>query len=245
MDYYRAIITELEALADPRQAAISQRFFKTAPGQYGAGDIFWGIKVPQQRSVAKKYAAAAAGEIERLLHSPIHEQRLVALLILIEQYGQAEADGRAKISEFYLRHLKSVNNWDLVDLSTPKILGPYLFPEHKGTGSPRAAAILDNLVSSQNLWERRIAMLSAFYPISRGRHQEAFRLAKRLLSDQHDLIHKAVGWMLRETGKKAGTDKLRGFLDAYAVRLPRTALRYAIERLPEDERRAYLAKRPV
>lgn len=230
---------EIGSKASRRQAAILQRFFKTGPGQYGAGDVFLGLKVPVQRTIAGRYANLARTDIQRLLSSPIHEFRLIALLILIEQYERAKTAAERKTAvDFYLKNTRRINNWDLVDLSAPKILGDFLFQ----TNASRSGRVLllEKLVASSNLWERRIAIISTYAFIRAGRSAETFRLAERLLGDKHDLIHKAVGWMLREVGKRAGEPQLKRFLDRNLSRLPRTTLRYAIERLRPAERQRYL-----
>jgi len=222
---------ELKSLANPKQAVILQRFFKTGPGQYGEGDKFLGIKVPVQRQVAGRFGHLSLSEIKKLLNSPIHEERLVALLILVSQFQAAPAVGQRQIFNFYLKNLQRVNNWDLVDLSAPNIVGQYLLRR------PRSA--LHRLVRSRNLWARRVAIIATYAFIKKGDYTDTLRLAKLLLTDRHDLIHKVVGWMLREVGK--GDQKvLEGFLLKNVKLMPRTSLRYSIERLPEKRRRFYL-----
>ncbi len=233
----RRLEKELKSQADKAQAVHLQRFFKTGPGQYGAGDIFLGIKVPPQRQIVKEYGSLALPELQYFLDSPIHEFRLVALLIMMKQYQKAQDEKtKEKIVAFYLKNRRRVNNWDLVDLSAPKILGDYLLTH------PGKIKLLDKLARSQNLWERRIAILSTFSFICQGRTQEALRIIRCLLHDQEDLINKAVGWMLREIGKRASQETLRSFLDKEAGTMPRVALRYAIERLSPREREIYLKK---
>lgn len=233
------LVKELKAAANKPQAAHLQRFFKTGPGQYGAGDVFLGIKVPHQRLLARKYTNLGLAEIKQLLASPFHEFRLVGLLFLVDQYEKARKDkNRARqqsIVEFYLENTDRINNWDLVDLSVYKILGDYLL-DHK---APRK--ILDKLVTSKNMWERRMAMVGSYAFIRAGRVDETLRLAEKLLKDENDLIHKAVGWMLREVGKRADEQELTGFLDKHYQSMPRTALRYAIERLSPRQREHYLS----
>ncbi len=243
MKIYSQIIAEMKSFANKEQGQNLSRFFKTGPGQYGEGDIFLGIKVPVQRQLAKKYRLASLADIKKLLASPIHEHRLVGLLILVSQYEKADEARQEEIAKFYLQNLKAVNNWDLVDLSTPKILGHYFFRHLPKRLSVEVFETLHSLADSKNLWERRIAMLSTFYSIYQGRHQETVVIAKKLLRDKHDLIHKAVGWMLREMGKRVSRDELLLFLDKNLANIPRTALRYAIEHLPEKQRQAYLKKR--
>lgn len=226
---------ELRSHANKSQASILRRFFKTGPGEYGTGDVFLGLKVPLQRRIALKYRDLGLAGVKELLASPIHEFRLVGLLILIEQYAAAKEEKIKKtIVDFYLRHTKHINNWDLVDLSVYKILGDWLLSHNR--------TILFKLAKSKNLWERRMAMIATFAFIKVGRAEDTFLIAQKLLRDEHDLIHKAVGWMLREAGKRVSEPALINFLDAQAGRIPRTALRYAIERLPAARRKYYLAK---
>ncbi|MFA5155690.1 MAG: DNA alkylation repair protein [Patescibacteria group bacterium] len=236
MSDLRQIKAELNRQANKPQAAILQRFFKTAPGQYGAGDVFLGLKVPLQRQIAKKYAALDRTGLRTLLNSKIHEFRLVALLILVAQYEAADnlADKKSVV-DFYLQNAGRINNWDLVDLSVYKILGDYA----RRTGE---TAILYRLAASRNLWERRMAIVATYALIKAGQTKDTFALAKKLLRDEHDLIHKAVGWMLREAGKRVGETELRRFLDAHHRLMPRTALRYAIERFSPRDRERYLIK---
>ncbi|HEX9677190.1 DNA alkylation repair protein [Nitrososphaera sp.] len=218
---------ELRTLSDPNKARVLQGFFKTGPGQYGQGDIFLGITVPQSREVAKKHAGAGMDEVRELLYSKIHEERLVALLILVDKFKLDPEN----VARFYLDNLGKVNNWDLVDLTAPKILGPFL---EKGDRS-----LLYRLAKSRVLWERRAAMLATFHFIHNCDFRDALKISKILLCDEHDLMHKAVGWMLREIGKRdAKTEET--FLRKYYKKMPRTMLRYAIEKFPERKRRAYL-----
>jgi 3-methyladenine DNA glycosylase AlkD len=225
--------TELQALADPEKAVLLARFFKTGKGQYGEGDIFLGIVVPKQRTVARKYAALSLRDIRRLLASKIHEHRLVALLILVDKYGEANGEGKQEIVDFYLGHTKHINNWDLVDLSAPRILGDFL--------SDKDRTVLYRLARSKNLWERRISILSTLAFIRRNDFVDTLRIAESLLEDDHDLIHKAVGWMLREVGKKDLKTE-EDFLRRHYRRMPRTMLRYAIERFEEEKRRFFLGR---
>ncbi len=231
------ITKELKSLANAEAAVGLARFFKTAKGQYGAGDIFLGISVPLSRKIALKYINLDLKDISILLDSKYHEFRLVALLILIAKYQKTnERKIKTKIVNFYLKHTKRINNWDLVDLSVAKILGDYLVLEEG------KLKILDKLAVSKNLWERRIAMVATYAFIQKGRAEVTFNLAKKLLNDEHDLMHKAVGWMLREVGKRVSREKLTSFLDENVKQIPRTALRYAIEHLSEAERKYYLKK---
>ena len=211
----------------------SARFFKTGPGEYGAGDIFAGLTVPACRIIAKHYHELKLSEIKKLLHSPIHETRLIGFLILVEQFRREKKLEREKIFKFYLANLKRANNWDLVDLSAPKIAGVCLVNKPKD--------ILFKLAQSKNLWGRRVAMVSTYAFIQANHLTTTFKLAELLKSDRHDLMHKAIGWMLREAGKK-DERKLEKFLRQHLTSLPRTTLRYAIERFPEAKRQKYLKK---
>lgn len=223
--------SDLRKHADPDRARTLQNFFKTGKGEYGEGDVFIGVMVPDSRKVAKKHSGIRLWEVEELLKSPIHEERLVAVLILVEKF---EAGEREKVADFYLRHARRVNNWDLVDLSAHKILGEWVMES-------RDSAILYRLAKSESLWERRIAIISTFAFIRRGVFGDTLKIAEMLLGDRQDLMHKAVGWMLREVGKR-DEKVLTGFLDRHLADMPRTALRYAIERLPEGKRKRYMAK---
>lgn len=218
----------LKKLATPERAAASMRFFKTGPGQYGEGDIFIGLSVPQIRSVVKTFQELSLTETEKLLHSPIHEERLTALLIWV---GQFKKGSQKEIVELYLKNTAYINNWDLVDTSAAQIIGSYFY---------KNPSLLSELARSKSLWERRIAMIATFYFIRLGEPTETFKIAKILLSDSHDLMHKAIGWMLREVGKNCSKEILEDFLRENYLALPRTALRYAIERFPEKERKAWL-----
>jgi 3-methyladenine DNA glycosylase AlkD len=229
-----ALRRDLAALADPVKARVLAGFFKTAPGQYGHGDVFLGIPVPRQRTVVRAYRSLPLNSIATLLASDIHEHRLTALLILIERYRTAAADERNRLLDFYLSHLAGVNNWDLVDVSAPAVLGDCLLRHGQRRG------LLMRLARSENLWERRIAVVATFAFIRNGRFAETLRVARLLLADRQDLIHKAVGWMLREVGKRDPAAE-HAFLKEHAAKMPRTMLRYAIERFPQDTRRAYMA----
>ena len=222
---------ELQNSANPKQAVNLQRFFKTGPGEYGEGDVFLGIKVPVQRQVAKKYPDLSLAEIQQLLRSKIHEHRMVALFILVRQYEKGDTELKKKIFDLYLKNTKNINNWDLVDLSSPNIVGNYLL------NKPRK--ILYRLAKSKLLWERRIAVLATFAFIRQNDFRDALALAKMLLNDKHDLMHKAVGWMLREAGKRDQILEVR-FLDKYARKMPRTMLRYAIEKFSQAKRNHFL-----
>jgi len=223
----------LKSHASQKKAKVLQHFFKTALGEYGEGDIFLGVIVPQSRVIAKKYKNLALSDIKKLLHSKIHEERLIALLILVHNFQKSSKQGKKKIYEFYLKNTKYINNWDLVDLSAAKIVGAYLFENKKGV------SVLKKLAKSKNIWERRIAVLSTFYFINNGEYSESLEISKILLKDEHDLIHKAVGWMLREIGKKSLKTEEEFLKKNYRL-IPRTMLRYAIERFPEKKKQAYL-----
>jgi 3-methyladenine DNA glycosylase AlkD len=228
-----AVRKRLSGLADASVAESSRRFFKTAAGEYGHGDRFIGIRVPVLRKVAREFRSASIPVALALLRSPLHEERLLALFILVDRYARGAPAERQRIYEQYLKHVrKHVNNWDLVDSSAHLIVGAHL--------ENRDRAILTELAGSQVLWERRVAMIATFWFIRRGSFDDALAIAELLLDDEHDLIHKAVGWMLREVGNRdaAAADR---FLRRHCRRMPRTMLRYAIERLPERTRRAYLA----
>ena len=224
---------DLQKLKSPEKAKIYARFFKTGKGQYGEGDIFLGLKVPETREISKKYINLNFVDIEKLLLSKIHEERLCALLILVEKYKKSYLGSKKEIIDFYLKNAKNVNNWDLVDLTADKILGNYLFNKDK--------SILYKLAKSGNLWKRRIAIISTFYFIKNKKYDNTFKISEMLLNDNHDLIHKAVGWMLREVGKR-DEKELCKFLDKHYKIMPRTMLRYAIERLDRKKKKYYLRK---
>lgn len=223
---------EILAGSSSKRAATLGRFFKTGKGEYGEGDRFLGLTVPQTRKIAQKYASLDLEHILGLLKSEYHEERLVGWLILVQQYEKGNSADKKKIFELYLNNLPLLNNWDFVDLTAPKIVGNYLL-SYEDNG------LLQKLARSDNLWERRVAIVSTYALIKTGRFKETLNIAEMLLKDTHDLIHKAVGWMLREVGKK---DKrtLERFLKKNYAHMPRTALRYSIERFPEKERKNYL-----
>jgi 3-methyladenine DNA glycosylase AlkD len=225
---------ELSRNSNKEQANLLQRFFKTGPGEYGEGDIFIGIKVPVLRSIAKKNKDTSYKEIKQLLKSKIHEKRLVSLMILIFRYQMADENEKLKIFNIYLNNTNRINNWDLIDLTAPRIIGDYLLDKDK--------SLLINLAKSKNLWERRIAVLSTFQFIKYNQFDFSLKISKILLNDPHDLIHKAVGWMLREIGKR-NLDVEEKFLKAHYSKMPRTMLRYAIEKFPEKKRKGYLRKK--
>ncbi len=225
----------LREAIDPEKAVILPRFFKAGPGEYAEGDQFLGITVPAQRVIVKKYAhRLTMGEVTRLLQSRWHEERLTALLILVAKYNKGAPATKNTIFDLYLDNTAYINNWDLVDSSAEYIVGPYL------NDSDYKMKVLEKLAYSKDLWERRIAMLSTFHYIKQGRADEALVIAGILLHDSHDLIQKAVGWMLREIGKRCDQALLLAFLDQHAHNMPRTTLRYAIEHLSPDTRAHYL-----
>lgn len=221
---------DLRSLAAPGKAKVLQRFFRTGRGEYGEGDVFLGVTVPGSRRVAKKYADISLQDVKMLLHSKIHEERMVALLILVDKY-RSDPEGMVR---FYLDNLAHVNNWDLVDLTAPKILGAFL--------QCRDRSLLYRLARSGNLWERRVAIITTQAFIKEGDFDDTIKIAGILLGDENDLIHKAVGWMLREVGKNDMAAE-EAFLKKHYREMPRTMLRYAIERFPERKRRAYLEGR--
>ena len=227
------IKSDLSQLGNPEKARILSRFFKTAKGQYGEGDIFLGIPVPEQRKVAKKYSNLPLNDLQELLSSEVHEHRLTALLILVNKYNKADSASKTIIFNFYMKNTTNINNWDLVDLSAPKIVGDYLLNKDR--------SVLFKLARSDNLWERRIAVLSTFTFIKNNDFKDTLKISKVLLLDDHDLIHKAVGWMLREIGKRDQEIEER-FLKKHYTQMPRTMLRYAIEKLNERKRKFYLGK---
>lgn len=224
----------LRSLGSPEQAANLARFFKTDPGQYGEGDQFIGVKVPVIRKVAKEFKSLPLAEVECLLHSEIHEERLLALVILVGQFEKADNAVRKRIYDLYLGNTAHINNWDLVDLSAPKIVGRHL--------ETRSRRPLYRLAKSANLWERRISIVATGWFIWRDDFADTLKIAEILLNDEDDLIHKAVGWMLREVGKRDEA-ALVEFLDEHCRVMPRTMLRYSIEKFPEKKRQSYLKKK--
>lgn len=219
------------ALGIPEQAAISQRFFKTGPGEYGEGDVFLGIKVPVLRKLAKEYSDLPYKNVKAILGSKYHELRLMALLVMVDQFSKGDQKKKKSIYSLYLKSTRFINNWDLVDSSAHHIVGPYLINVSK--------APLYKLAQSGLLWERRIAIMSTFYYIKNNKYSEALKISEMLLADKEDLIHKAVGWMLREIGKR-DLPREEAFLKQHYRNMPRTMLRYAIERFPEPKRKKYL-----
>ena len=221
----------LQSLANPQYAMVSQRFFKTGPGQYGEGDVFIGIRVPVLRKLVPGYYERPLSEITRLLHSPIHEARMLALLVLVRKFTVGDGTMKKNIYHAYLKNTDYINNWDLVDCSAEHIVGAYLWGKNR--------IPLYRLAHSDDLWKRRIAILSTFHDIKRNAFDETLLISEMLLEDAEDLIHKAVGWMLREIGKRH-LETEESFLKKHYRTMPRTMLRYAIEKFPEPERQRYL-----
>jgi 3-methyladenine DNA glycosylase AlkD len=225
--------TSLRSLGSPGDAAFLAGFFKTGPREYGEGDVFIGVRVPAIRKVARQFKALPLTEVESLLRSPFHEERLAALVVLVMQAAKADAKTLRQIYDLYLANTRHVNNWDLVDLSAPQIVGAYL--------ADKSRRPLYRLAKSSWLWERRISILATFHFIRLGDFADTLKIAGLLLGDREDLMHKAVGWMLREVGKR-DVVALEQFLGQHGRVMPRTMLRYAIERFPEKKRRRYLEK---
>jgi 3-methyladenine DNA glycosylase AlkD len=231
-----ALKKQLETLKNEKQAAQLQRYFKTGKGEYAAGDVFLGIKVPIQRKICKNYYPLPLNDLQNLMDSKIHEHRMCALFILVRKYQRAKKDEaeKEKIFHFYIYNAKlgNINNWDLVDLSAPNIVGDFLLNNDK--------SILYKMAVSYSLWERRIAVLASFAFIKKNKFEASFRLAEMLMNDKHDLIHKAVGWMLREIGKRNPKAE-EMFLNMHYKKMPRTMLRYAIEKFSKEKRKMYLS----
>jgi 3-methyladenine DNA glycosylase AlkD len=221
----------LKQLANKEKAEVLQRFFKTGPGEYGEGDVFIGAKVPDLRKVAKDFRDISIKDVMVLLESAIHEERLLALLILVRQYAKGNETTQKGIYTLYLNNTKYINNWDLVDVTAQHIVGDYLMDKNK--------APLYRLAKSEDLWERRISIMATFYFIKHERYQDTLKIAAILLNDKEDLIHKAVGWMLREIGKRDRVIE-ETFLKQHYQGMPRTMLRYAIEKFSEPKRQQYL-----
>jgi 3-methyladenine DNA glycosylase AlkD len=227
------ILIDLHKMANKQKSQLLARFFKTGEGEYGEGDVFWGITMPQIRSVIKNYYRdLTLSEVQKLLDNEVHEVRMAGVLTLVYKYErQAELNEQKAIYNFYLKNAKQINNWDLVDVTCPHIMGAYLLNNDR--------AILYKLVKSKNLWERRMSILATAWFIREKQYADTLKLAELLLTDKHDLIHKAVGWMLREVGKR-DVDILRKFLEKYAKVMPRVMLRYAIEKLSAEQKQEYL-----
>ena len=222
---------EIKTRSSPEVSKTMQWFFKTGKGEYGEGDIFAGLKVPAQRKLARDFRDLSMTDLKILLNSPIHEERLISLFILVDKYEKGDEQGKKVIFSFYLKNRKGINNWDLVDLSAPKIIGKHLLKKDK--------SLLFKFALSKNLWERRIAVLSTYEFIRNNNFAVTLKISEMLLQDDHDLIHKAVGWMLREIGKRDLPAEEK-FLKIHYKKMPRTMLRYAIEKFPETKRKKYL-----
>jgi 3-methyladenine DNA glycosylase AlkD len=227
------IKSDLQSLKNPEKAKILSRFFKTGKGQYGEGDVFLGINVPDQRRIAKKHPDLSLKDLRKLLSSKIHEYRLTSLFILTIKYYKADITFKKELFKFYINNIKNINNWDLVDGSAPYILGDYLLENDR--------SLLYKMAKSDNVWKRRIAIMTTFRFIKNNEFEDALNISEMLLKDKHDLIHKAVGWMLREIGKKDHKIEEQ-FLRKHYKAMPRTMLRYAIERFDVNKRRSYLRK---
>lgn len=227
------ILEEIKSLADSEQAKHLQRFFKTGKGQYGEGDLFLGIKVPVVRAIAKKYySEVSLDDITELLKNELHEVRLLALLVMVLKYEKNQS--RPEIFKIYLNNVQNINNWDLVDLSAPRIFGRYVFENQKFD-------YFYELADSSHLWSERVSIVSQYYLLKRGEFSHLINLSEKFLSHKHDLMHKAVGWMLREMGK-VDINPLYAFLDKYHKIMPRTMLRYSLEKLPQEKRLHYMKK---
>lgn len=236
------LISELQAVATPERAKASAWFFKTGKGQYGEGDVFIGISNPDLRKICKKYPALSLEELQVLLNNPIHEYRLGALIILVSQMKKAKDETQKRIYDFYIENIPNINNWDLVDTSARDIVGYYLFDKDRH--------ILIDMARSGHIWTQRIAIIASCYFINKNQFEDTFRIAEILLSHKHDLIHKAVGWMLREIWKKEVTGgneakQVEAFLTKNISRIPRTALRYSIEKMTEEQRKYFMTLKPL
>ncbi len=227
---------ELREVASATKAEHLSRFFKTGKGEYGEGDIFIGVTVPQNRAVSEKYNYLTFIEIQELLTDPIHEFRLAALIALVKKYKRGDTAMKSEIAEFYATNFRNYNNWDLVDLSAPYILGDYSLRYDK------ECTIINSLSESGNLWGERVAIVSTLGLIRGGEFNQTLRLCRKFITHKHDLIHKAMGWMLREVGKR-DIETLRSFLNEYSTQLPRTTLRYAIEKMEKSERELYMKRK--
>lgn len=245
------VTTHMQSLANEQQAKHLMRFFKTGKGDYGFGDKFLGIKVPETRVVAARAKSLPLAEVGTLLDSQWHEVRLCGLLVLVEKFetlcskrllqDRGSIESRDAIVQFYLAHAHSANNWDLVDLSVYKILGRWLFvPSH--LSDEEKISIIDRLASSDDLWQQRMSVVCTMWPLKVGDASFTLRYAEKHLKHSHDLMHKAVGWLLREMGKRVGMDLLRDFLSLHSAEMPRTMLRYAIEHMSDDERKQWMKK---
>ncbi len=225
------VIREIRSIADPRKAQTLSRFFKTGKGEYGEGDLFLGIQVPPIRKLSKIFIGLPLSEVQKIVVSPYHEERLTGFFILCETFQKSLEADRKKIHSFYLKNLKYVNNWDIVDLTSRELIGDYLMDKDR--------KLLSKLAGSKNLWERRIAIVATYAFIRNKEYKETLLISEILLKDKEDLIHKAVGWMLREVGNRDLKTET-SFLDKHASVMPRTMLRYAIEKFPDKLRLKYM-----
>ena len=228
---YQDIISRLNELANPEIAQHSQRYFKTGKGEYGYGDKFLGIRVPVLRKTVKEFKDTSITEIQKLIKSEYHEFRLISLLLMVQMFSKGEIDTKEKVVNLYLKNTKYINNWDLVDSSAPYIIGAWLFDKNR--------TILYKLALSDLMWERRIAIMSTAYFIKNYQYNDTLKISNTLLSDSEDLIHKAVGWMLREVGNR-DIEREEQYLKKYYKKMPRVMLRYAIEKFSKERRQAYL-----
>ncbi|MGE3063244.1 MAG: DNA alkylation repair protein [bacterium] len=228
-----SVIKELKLLKNEEKAIILKRFFKTGKGEYGEGGVFWGIQVPLLKRIAATHINDGLDAVEKLLGSEVHEVRFTALQILVNKYEKTPSE-RDDVYKIYLRNTKRINNWDLVDCSCYKIAGEHLLKRKRN--------ILYSLAKSENLWERRISIVSTFRFIQNREHEDTLKISELLLEDKHDLMHKAVGWMLREVGKRVGQDKEELFLKKHYKKMPRTMLRYSIEHFPKELKKFYMKK---
>lgn len=229
------VLQELHSVADPEKAKFLQRFFKTEKGQYGEGDIFLGIVVPQTRDIVKRSPELSLDEIQKLIDSEYHEARLAGFLFLVKQFKKANSEGKRQIFDFYLKNGRKANNWDLVDVTCRDVIGLFLLDKEEERG------VLYRLIESDNLWEQRIAIVSTWIFIKNGQFGDTFALAEKLMTHRHDLMHKAMGWMLREVGKR-DREALTEFLEQHHKAMPRTALRYAIEHYPPEDRALFMKR---
>ncbi len=227
------LLTELQQRKNPEKAKVLQRFFKTGPGQYGEGDVFLGITVPEQRKIAKKYVNISLAELSKSIKSKYHEVRLTSFIILTYKFEKATPEEQKEIFDFYINHKQYANNWDLIDVTAHKVIGRYLLDKDK--------SLLHALAQSDNLWDRRISILATFWFIHKNQFTDSLEIAEILVNDKHDLIHKAVGWMLREIGKRDQPLEEQ-FLQQHYKTMPRTMLRYAIEKFSSEKRAYYMQK---
>jgi len=228
INYANNVINDLKSLGNPEKATAVQRFFKTAEGQYGQGDLFWGITVPEVRKIARTYKDLEITELKKLLAHEVHEVRLCGLLIMVFKF-KIEPE---PMYNLYLKNTKFINNWDLVDLSVSFIVGAFL--------QDKDCAILYKLAKSESLWERRISIVATHHFIKQGVYEHTLKISQMLMDDRHDLIHKAAGWMLREVGKRCSVEVLENFMEKYSATMPRTMLRYAIEHMPPDKKQYFM-----